>query len=114
MSPLKLQFFIHSILSSYFSVYVCVRALACVCVCVRVVCVRSGNFAILLSTGMKWQYVLLVNFFSSLTSFIGFYIGVGVGLTSAEANSWLLAVAAGTFLYVALVDLVCRVCMRNK
>ena len=59
---------------------------------------------------MKWQYVLLMNFFSTLSAFVGFYIGAGVGMLSAEANLWLLAIAAGTFLYVALVDLVRGCC----
>ena len=43
---------------------------------------------------------------SSLTAIIGFFIGVAAGTASEEANSWILAAAAGLFLYIALVDLV--------
>ena len=57
---------------------------------------------------MRWYVALLFNFLSSLTSLAGFFIGVSVGLASQQANGWMLAVAAGTFLYIALVDLVCR------
>ena len=37
---------------------------------------------------------------------LGFFVGVAVGTASSEANSWILAAAAGVFLYIALVDLV--------
>ena len=43
---------------------------------------------------------------SSLTAVVGFFVGVAVGTASMEANGWILAAAAGVFLYVALVDLV--------
>lgn len=66
----------------------------------------SGDFAILLSTGMRWYKALFFNFLSSLTALAGFYIGVSVGSLSQVANGWILAVAAGTFLYISLVDLV--------
>ena len=70
----------------------------------------------LLSTGMSWYMALLFNFLSSLTALAGFFIGVSVGLASQQANGWMLAVAAGTFLYISLVDLVgvCLcVCAKN-
>ena len=37
---------------------------------------------------------------------VGFFVGVAIGTASSEANSWILAAAAGVFLYIALVDLV--------
>ena len=49
---------------------------------------------------------LLFNFLSALTAILGFFVGVAVGTESEEANSWILAIAAGTFIYIALVDLV--------
>lgn len=55
---------------------------------------------------MSWYIALLFNFLSSLTALAGFFIGVSVGLVSQQANGWMLAVAAGTFLYVSMVDLV--------
>ena len=66
----------------------------------------SGDFAILLSTGLSWYFALLLNFLSSLTAIVGFFVGVTIGTESAESNSWILTAAVGLFLYVALVDLV--------
>jgi len=37
---------------------------------------------------MKWQYVLLMNFFSTVTAFVGFYIGAAVGMLSTVALSY--------------------------
>ena len=65
-----------------------------------------GDFVILLSTGLSWYTALLFNFMSSLTAVVGFFVGVAVGTTSTEASDWILAAAAGVFLYIALVDLV--------
>ena len=65
-----------------------------------------GDFAILLSTGLSWYTALFFNFVSSLTAVVGFFVGVAVGTASTDANSWILAAAAGVFLYIALVDLV--------
>ena len=67
---------------------------------------NSGDYAILLSTGLSWYAALLLNFFSSLTAIIGFFVGVVIGTESAESNQWILMIAVGLFLYVALVDLV--------
>ena len=68
--------------------------------------VCTGDYVILLSTGLSWYSALLFNLFSALTAVVGFFVGVGVGTESEEANSWILAFAAGLFIYVALVDLV--------
>ena len=37
-------------------------------------------------------------------------MGVAIGMDSEETNDWMLALIAGQFLYIALVDLV-RVCV---
>ena len=66
----------------------------------------SGDYVILLSTGMRWYTALLFNFLSALTAIVGFFVGVTVGTDSQEAQSWILAVTAGQFLYIAFVDLV--------
>ena len=66
----------------------------------------AGDFAILLSTGMKWYIALFYNFVSALTAFLGMFIGVAVGNVSLVALDWILAAVAGIFLYVALVDMV--------
>ena len=65
-----------------------------------------GDFFILLSTGMSWYVALAFNFVSALTAILGFFVGVAIGTSSETANSWILALAAGIFIYIALVDLV--------
>lgn len=55
---------------------------------------------------MRWLVVIFFNFLSFIVALVGFFIGASVGMVSVEANTWMLAVVAGTFLYVALVDLV--------
>ena len=55
---------------------------------------------------MKWYIAAFYNFLSALTAFIGMFIGVAVGNHSNEAITWILAITAGVFLYVALVDMV--------
>ena len=71
-----------------------------------------GDFFILLSTGMSWYMALFFNFISAVASILGFFVGVAIGTNNEEANSWILAIAAGVFLYISLVDLVSdAVCM---
>ena len=55
---------------------------------------------------MKWYTALFFNFLSSLTTILGFFVGVALGTGSTETTNWILAIAAGVFLYIALVDLV--------
>jgi len=68
----------------------------------------TGNYVILLSTGLSWYSALIFNFMSALSAIIGFFIVVAIGTESEEVNSWILAFAAGLFIYIALVDLVRR------
>ena len=69
-------------------------------------CLLTGDFAILLSSGMKWYVALMYNFLSAVTAIIGTFIGVAIGSSEEDATNWILAITAGIFLYVALVDLV--------
>ena len=66
----------------------------------------TGDYVILISTGLSWYTALLFNFISALTAIIGFFVGVAIGTESEEVNGWVLAFAAGLFIYIALVDLV--------
>ena len=66
-----------------------------------------GDFAILLSSGMKWHIALVYNTISAITAIIGMFVGVAIGNASEDSTAWILAITAGVFLYVALVDLVC-------
>ena len=65
-----------------------------------------ADFGILVKSGMHWLTALIFNFLSSLTAIAGFFIGVSIGTNSTAAKEWLLAIAAGSFLYIALADLV--------
>jgi zinc transporter ZupT len=65
----------------------------------------TGDFAILVSTGMSIKRAMVLNFVSSLTAFAGLYLGLSLG-EQVEASQWIFAVGAGMFLYVALTDLV--------
>jgi len=53
---------------------------------------------------------LIYNFLSAITAIIGMFIGVAIGNTEEGATPWILAITAGIFLYVALVDLVGKCC----
>ena len=57
---------------------------------------------------MKWYVALLYNTLSAITAIIGMFIGVAIGNASEDSTPWILAIAAGVFLYVGLVDLVCQ------
>ncbi|KAM6148284.1 zinc transporter ZIP4 [Rhynchocyon petersi] len=63
-----------------------------------------GDFAALLHCGLSVRRALLLNLVSSLTAFAGLYVALGVGV-SEDSQAWILAVATGLFLYVALCDL---------
>ena len=63
---------------------------------------------------MHWLTALIFNFLSSLSAFAGFYIGVAVSTDSTAAKEWLLSIASGSFLYIALADLVCSFLMITK
>lgn len=65
----------------------------------------TGDFAVLLQTGMRIRKAVVYNIFSSILSFIGMAVGVWIGKHEA-ASLWIYAFTAGTFLYISLVDLV--------
>jgi zinc transporter ZupT len=78
---------------------------------VRVVCLKglivsfSGDFAVLLKAGMSAKEAICYNLLSSFLCFIGMLIGISLGHSEAAAE-WIYSIAAGTFLYIALVDMV--------
>ena len=55
---------------------------------------------------MHWFTALFINFLSAVTAILGLFIGVAVSQHTATANQWILALTAGLFLYIGLVDLV--------
>nr|XP_026696580.1 zinc transporter ZIP12 isoform X2 [Ciona intestinalis] len=63
-----------------------------------------ADFAIYINNGLpKWK-ALFLNFFSACWCFVGLYIGLVLSDDTA-VRQWLLAVVAGMFLYVSLVDI---------
>jgi len=59
----------------------------------------------LLNAGMSAKQALVYNCVSSLLCMMGMVVGVAVGNISS-ATSWIFALIAGLFLYIALVDMV--------
>lgn len=64
-----------------------------------------GDFAVLLKAGMSARDAVYYNLLSSILSFIGMLIGIVIGHQPA-ASAWVFSVAAGLFLYIALVDMI--------
>lgn len=64
-----------------------------------------GDFAMLLKAGMSMKQALFYNVLSSILCLMGNVFGVWLGNTE-YASSWVFAVAAGTFIYIALVDMI--------
>ncbi|XP_074059139.1 zinc transporter ZIP4 [Macrotis lagotis] len=63
-----------------------------------------GDFGALLHAGLSVRRALLLNIVSSLTAFIGLYVALGIG-SNETSEIWILSVAIGLFLYVALCDM---------
>uniref|UniRef100_A0A182M706 Zinc transporter foi n=1 Tax=Anopheles culicifacies TaxID=139723 RepID=A0A182M706_9DIPT len=64
-----------------------------------------GDFAVLLKAGMSAREAVYYNLLSSVLSLLGMVVGIVVG-HQPEASGWVFAVAAGMFLYIALVDMI--------
>lgn len=65
-----------------------------------------GDFAVLLKAGMTVKQAIVYNLLSALMAYFGMVIGTAVGQYANNVTSWIFAVTAGMFLYVALVDMV--------
>lgn len=64
-----------------------------------------GDFAVLLKAGMSAKQAVFYNLLSSVLCFFGMCLGIVLGNTET-ASQWIFAVAAGMFLYIALVDMI--------
>lgn len=69
----------------------------------------TGDFAILLHSGVSVRKALLLNVGSAMTSFVGMYIALSVA-TDVATQQWIAAITAGLFLYVGLADMVSTHC----
>ncbi|XP_046745671.1 zinc transporter ZIP10 [Diprion similis] len=64
-----------------------------------------GDFAVLINAGMSVRRALMYNLLSSALSFVGAAVGVCLG-EIGNASHWIYAVTAGSFMYIALANLV--------
>ncbi|XP_051937880.1 zinc transporter ZIP10 isoform X2 [Hippocampus zosterae] len=64
-----------------------------------------GDFAVLLKAGMSVKQAIVYNVLSALMAYVGMLIGTAVGQYTHNVTSWIFAITAGMFLYVALVDM---------
>ena len=64
-----------------------------------------GDFAVLVKAGMTVKQALTYNMVSAVISFIGMIVGILIG-SNESSIVWVLALTAGMFLYISLVDMV--------
>ncbi|XP_045172290.2 zinc transporter ZIP4-like [Mercenaria mercenaria] len=71
-----------------------------------------GDFAILLASGVSFGRALFWNFLVSLTAMIGLYVGLAIS-DDETVKQWIVAVAAGLFIYISLVDMMPQLLQRS-
>ncbi|XP_027231135.2 metal cation symporter ZIP14 [Penaeus vannamei] len=64
-----------------------------------------GDFAVLLNAGMTMRQAVAYNFLSATTCYLGLILGIVLGEFTQNSTA-IFALAAGMFLYIALVDMV--------
>lgn len=65
----------------------------------------TGDFAVLIKSGMSFRSAVIVNFAEAMPAYIGLLSGLTVS-TIDHMKEWIFSLTAGIFLYIALVDLV--------
>ncbi len=65
-----------------------------------------GDFAVLIHSGYDKKRALFLNFLSALTSVIGLMLALIFGNITATFTVWVLPIAAGGFIYIAVADLI--------
>lgn len=65
-----------------------------------------GDFGVLIHSGYSTGRALFLNFLSALTALAGAAIALAVGSAAGSLTFWLVPIAAGGFIYIALTDLI--------
>jgi zinc and cadmium transporter len=65
-----------------------------------------GDFSVLLHAGYSKKKALLLNFYSALSAVVGGILGYFIFSTFEPVIPFIVAIAAGGFLYIALTDIV--------
>ena len=65
-----------------------------------------GDFAVLLHSGYSKTRALWLNFLSAILAFLGLVIVFIINQTEQAITLWLLPIAAGGFIYIAVADLI--------
>lgn len=65
-----------------------------------------GDFAVLIHSGYTTKRALFLNFISALTAIVGVILALIFGNVAETFTLWVLPIAAGGFIYIALADLI--------
>ncbi len=65
-----------------------------------------GDFAVLIHAGYTKKRALWLNFLSAVAAVLGAFAVLGIGQIAEISDSWLLPIAAGGFIYIAVADLI--------
>lgn len=65
-----------------------------------------GDFVVLIHSGYTTKRALFLNFLSALTAVVGVIIALIFGSVAETFTLWVLPIAAGGFIYIALSDLI--------
>ena len=65
-----------------------------------------GDFAVLVHSGYSKKKALWLNFISALLSVVGVVLALLLGSVAEASVLWLLPIAAGGFIYIAVADLI--------
>ena len=65
-----------------------------------------GDFAVLIHSGYEKRKALWLNFLSALTAVLGVSIALIFGSVAETFTLWILPIAAGGFIYIAVADLI--------
>lgn len=65
-----------------------------------------GDFAVLIHSGYTKQKALWLNFLSALMAILGLFIALIFGSIAETFAIWIIPIAAGGFIYIAVADLI--------